>query len=73
MAGSPSTQQYATADRPSAAGASPSKPFWSSSAPAKAKDAILEQYPSLEREDIRACLRFAVQLMERRYELAQVA
>ena len=34
---------------------------------------ILSQYPSLEPEDIRACLRFAAQLMERRYELAQVA
>ena len=39
----------------------------------ESEDVILEQYPSLEREDIRACLRFAVQLMERRYELAQVA
>lgn len=34
---------------------------------------ILEQYPSLEAEDIRACLRFATQIMERRYDLAMVA
>lgn len=34
---------------------------------------ILEQYPSLEPEDIRACLRFAADLMDRRYDLARVA
>lgn len=34
---------------------------------------ILEQYPSLEPEDIRACLRFAAELMNRRYDLAKVA
>ena len=34
---------------------------------------ILEQYPSLEQEDIRACLRFAADLMDRRYDLARVA
>jgi uncharacterized protein (DUF433 family) len=34
---------------------------------------ILEQYPSLESEDIRACLRFAAELMNRRYDLAKVA
>lgn len=34
---------------------------------------ILEQYPSLEPDDIKACLRFAAQLMDNRYELAQVA
>lgn len=33
---------------------------------------ILEQYPSLETEDIRACLRFASGLMEKRYDVAQV-
>lgn len=33
---------------------------------------ILEQYPSLEPEDIRACLRFATGLMDKRYEVAQV-
>ena len=31
---------------------------------------ILEQYPSLEPDDIRACLRFAAELMNRRYDLA---
>lgn len=34
---------------------------------------ILAQYPSLETEDIRACLRFAAGLMDKRYDLAQVA
>ncbi len=34
---------------------------------------ILEQYPSLEAEDIRACLRFASNVMGQRYDLAMVA
>lgn len=34
---------------------------------------VLHQYPSLEQEDIQACLRFAVRLMEQRYSLAHVA
>ncbi|MBK8118469.1 MAG: DUF433 domain-containing protein [Sulfuritalea sp.] len=34
---------------------------------------ILEQYPSLEAEDIRACLRFAAELMDRRYDVVQLA
>jgi len=34
---------------------------------------ILEQYPSLEAEDIRACLRFASNVMGRRYDMAMVA
>jgi uncharacterized protein (DUF433 family) len=34
---------------------------------------ILEQYPSLEPDDIRACLRFATGLMDRHYEVVQVA
>ena len=34
------------------------------------KAEILEQYTSLETEDIRACLRFAAELMNRRYNLA---
>jgi uncharacterized protein (DUF433 family) len=34
---------------------------------------ILEQYPSLESEDIRACLRFATGLMDKHYEVVQVA
>ena len=37
------------------------------------EEEILYQYPSLEPEDIRACLRFAARLMEQHYELAQVA
>ena len=34
---------------------------------------ILDQYPSLEPEDIRACLRFAANLMDKHYELLPVA
>lgn len=34
---------------------------------------ILAQYPSLEAEDIRACLRFATEVMGQRYDLAKVA
>ncbi len=34
---------------------------------------ILEQYPSLEPDDIRACLRFATGLMDRHYQMVQVA
>ncbi len=33
---------------------------------------ILHQYPSLEREDIDACLRFAAELMAHRYTLQGV-
>lgn len=33
---------------------------------------ILDQYPGLTSEDIRACLRFATQLMEKRYEVERV-
>lgn len=34
---------------------------------------ILKQYPSLEPDDIRACLQFAALLMDNRYDLAKVA
>lgn len=34
---------------------------------------ILEQYPSLEHEDIQACLRFAATLMNQHYSLSKVA
>lgn len=34
---------------------------------------ILNQYPSLEPEDIRACLRFAALLMNQSYTLSKVA
>ncbi len=34
---------------------------------------ILNQYPSLEPDDIRACLQFAALLMNNRYDLAKVA
>ncbi len=37
------------------------------------KEAILEQYPVLEAEDIDACLTFAVQLMARNYTLMPLA
>lgn len=33
---------------------------------------ILKQYPSLEPDDIRACLQFAALLMDKRYDLANV-
>jgi len=33
---------------------------------------ILEQYPTLEREDIYACLRFATNLMEHNYVIEPV-
>ena len=38
-----------------------------------AEEDILEQFPELEPEDIRACLQFASQLMNQRYELLKVA
>lgn len=34
---------------------------------------ILHQYPSLEREDITACLKFASELMNRSYVIKSVA
>jgi uncharacterized protein (DUF433 family) len=34
---------------------------------------ILHQYPTLEREDITACLKFASQLMNRSYVIKSVA
>jgi uncharacterized protein (DUF433 family) len=34
---------------------------------------ILDQYPSLEREDISACLEFAAELMDRNYVIKSVA
>lgn len=37
------------------------------------EDEILQQYPSLEREDIKACLRFAAELMSRHYTINRVA
>ncbi|HBS27253.1 MAG TPA: hypothetical protein DD827_09050 [Gammaproteobacteria bacterium] len=37
------------------------------------EEAILEQYPSLEKEDIQACLTFASQLMEHKYTLQEIA
>ncbi|MEE9493711.1 MAG: DUF433 domain-containing protein [Gammaproteobacteria bacterium] len=34
---------------------------------------ILEQYPSLEKGDVRACLSFASQLMDHKYTLQEIA
>jgi len=34
---------------------------------------ILKQYPSLDPDDIKACLQFAAMLMDKRYDLAKVA
>lgn len=39
----------------------------------ESREAILSQYPSLEPSDIDACLRFAADLMARRYQLQDVA
>jgi uncharacterized protein (DUF433 family) len=39
----------------------------------ESRDEILHQYPSLEAEDIDACLRFAAALMAHRYTLRRVA
>lgn len=36
-------------------------------------DEILHQYPSLEVEDITACLKFAVALMDRSYTIKSIA
>jgi uncharacterized protein (DUF433 family) len=36
-------------------------------------DEILQAYPSLEKEDISACLKFASLLMERNYTIKEVA
>lgn len=35
-------------------------------------DEILEEYPTLEREDIYACLRFASHLMQNNYQIESV-
>ncbi len=37
------------------------------------KDEVLKQYPSLEMEDIDACLKFASALMNRNYTIKKVA
>lgn len=37
------------------------------------KEEILKQYPSLETEDIDACLKFASELMNRNYTIVKVA
>ncbi|WP_066835024.1 DUF433 domain-containing protein [Rufibacter ruber] len=39
----------------------------------EAAEEILHQYPSLEKEDITACLQFAAELMNRSYVLRTVA
>lgn len=36
------------------------------------KEEILSQYPSLESEDINACLRFAAQLMNHQYSVKAI-
>ncbi len=37
------------------------------------EEEILKQYPSLERNDIHACLVFASKLMEHKYMLQEIA
>jgi uncharacterized protein (DUF433 family) len=39
----------------------------------EAKEEILKQYPSLEPEDIDACLKFASELMSRNFTIKKVA
>ena len=39
----------------------------------EAKEEVLKQYPSLEMEDIDACLKFASALMNRNYTIKKVA
>lgn len=39
----------------------------------ESKDEVLKQYPSLEMEDIDACLKFASALMNRNYTIKKVA
>ena len=39
----------------------------------ESKDEILKQYPSIEEEDIIACLKFASQLMNRNFTIKTVA
>ncbi len=37
------------------------------------EEEILHQYPVLEKEDLAACKQFAIQLMERKYTLREIA
>ena len=39
----------------------------------ESNEEILKQYPSLDNEDIKACLRFASELMNRSYVIKSVA
>ncbi len=39
----------------------------------ESEEEILNQYPGLEPDDIKACLRFAAGLMNQRYTLSKVA
>lgn len=36
-------------------------------------DEILEQYPVLEKEDIKACQQFAIELMNKNYTIREIA
>lgn len=37
------------------------------------EEEILQQYPVLEKADLEACKQFAIQLMERKYTLREIA
>jgi uncharacterized protein (DUF433 family) len=37
------------------------------------EDEILAQYPTLEREDIKACQQFAIELMNKNYKITEIA
>jgi uncharacterized protein (DUF433 family) len=39
----------------------------------ESEEEILKQYPSLEPEDIKACLRFATELLNKNYVIKKVA
>jgi len=39
----------------------------------ESEDEILNQYPSLEKQDIQACLSFASELMNHKYTLQEIA
>ena len=39
----------------------------------ESEEEILKQYPSLEKEDIQACLAFVTKLMDHKYTLQEIA
>lgn len=37
------------------------------------EEEILEQFPTLEKEDIKACQQFAIELMNKNYKISEIA